>query len=105
MDKEEKIDEEKLECENEIKYKHDWLGYLAAILGPISLISELIHINKKKSADDIGYFYLITYFIVILLWFSHSIINKVKPGMLSGGIGVFLMIIFFYLKIKYTGKK
>ena len=103
IDEKEKEEKEiKKECEN--VYKHDWLGYLAAVLGPLSLITEIYEVHKIKKADQISYLWLILYLSVIILWFAHSIINKVKPGLVSGSIGIFLMIIFIYLKIKYSKK-
>jgi uncharacterized protein with PQ loop repeat len=88
-----------------IKYKHDWLGYVASVLGPISLCFEILHIKKTKDSKSISYKWLILSLIVSCLWLAHSIINKIKPGVLSSVIYINLMFVMIYLKHKYSKKK
>ena len=91
--------------EKQIEYKHDWLGYVASILGPISLCFEIHHVAKTKSSKSLSYYWLILSIVVSCLWLTHSIINKIKPGILSSVIYINLMFIMVYLKIKYSKKK
>jgi uncharacterized protein with PQ loop repeat len=86
-------------------YKHDWLGYLASVLGPLSLCFEIYHVHKTKSSKALSYYWLVLSLIVSCLWLAHSIINKIKPGVLSSVIYINLMFVMIYLKHKYSKKK
>ena len=91
------------ECNNE--YKHDWLGYLAAILGPIALYTEIRHIRKTRETKGLSYIWMGLSFTVSSLWLAHSIINKIKPAAFSSIIYLFLLSNLILLKRSIEAKK
>ena len=90
------------ECKNE--YKHDWLGYVAAVLGPIALFTEIMHVKKTKKTKGLSYIWLGLSFTVSTLWLTHSYINKIKPGMVSSIIYLCLLSYLITLKRNIESK-
>ena len=84
------------ECNNE--YNHDWIGYVAAVLGPIAFLTEIMHVRKTRQTSGLSFLWLSLTFLVSSLWLTHSIINKIRPAAASSIIYLFLVSYMMYLK-------
>ena len=91
--------------ETENTYKHDWLGYIASILGPLALGFEVYHVYEKKSGESLSYIWLCLSLVVSALWLSHSAINNINPGVISSSFYICLTILMISIKYKYSLKK
>ena len=60
-------------------YYQEHLGYIAALLGSISFLPQLIKIWRFRSVNDISTSMYLIYGISVILWLAYGIIIKSTP--------------------------
>ena len=81
--------------------KLNYIGTIAAILGPIALLFEILKIIKIKSASQLSWLWILTEVLVCILWLIFGIANKITPTIISAILFIILSLILIYLKLSY----
>ena len=86
-------------CDKE--FKMNWVGYAAVLFTIVGAVAQILLINERKSAGDLSYISIGSRFLIIGLWLTYAIINKIKPSIVSGIIGIILIGVLTGYKYKY----
>ena len=81
---------------------HELLGYIAAGLGAISFLPQLIKIWRFRSVKDISTGMYVIYAISVILWLIYGIIIKSEPLILAEILT--LILVSTILLMKYMWK-
>jgi len=82
----------------------DVIGYLAGVLGLISLIPQIAKSLKTKSTGDLSFGMYLIYSISVVLWLVYGYLLGSMPMMVINSILFILCLIIIYLEIKYGSK-
>jgi MtN3 and saliva related transmembrane protein len=74
------------------------IGYLALFCTSISLIPQVIHLYRKKSAKDISTGMYVIYALGMILWLIYTIWIKAVPLIIGNVISLILAIIILTMK-------
>jgi len=77
---------------------HELLGFVAALLGTISFLPQVIRIWRFRSVKDISSAMYIIYGSSILLWLLYGIIIKSTPLILAEILTLILVSIILVMK-------
>lgn len=77
------------------------LGLVAGALVTCSMIPQLIRIFRLKSARDISRLFTILLLAGMMCWLAYGIHLRLTPIILWNTIGVVLVAILLYAKLKY----
>lgn len=77
------------------------VGLTAGVCTSISLLPQLIKIQKHKKADDISLFYLVILFIGLGLWIWYGILREDVPIMVTNGFSLVINGMIIVLGIRY----
>jgi len=77
------------------------LGLIAGALTTFSFLPQVIKTWKLKETKDIslGMYALIS--IGVFLWLAYGLFKKDLPIILANGIGLILVLIILFFKLKY----
>ncbi len=78
---------------------HELLGFIAAILGAISFLPQVIKIQRSRSVKDISSLMYIIYGISILLWLAYGLIIKSTPLILAEIFTLMLVSLILIMKL------
>lgn len=78
------------------------IGYFGAFFLTITLIPQIIHTIRTKKVDDISYYFIGLQILTCVLFLIYGIMIFEKPLILSNSIVLFQLIIFLFLKNKYS---
>lgn len=77
---------------------HQYLGFIAATLGVISFLPQVIKIWKSRSAKDISTLMYITYGISVILWLIYGVIIQSLPLIVAEILTFILIVIILMMK-------
>lgn len=82
----------------------DLIGYIAAFLGAILMLPQVVRTYRLKSAKDLSLIMIAVYLLTTFLWTAYGLLIEALPlvvcNVVAFGIGVFQM----GLKIAYSRK-
>jgi MtN3 and saliva related transmembrane protein len=78
------------------------VGLVAAALGTISFVPQVIKIWKTRSVKDISYAMYVMYTTSLILWLIYGIMIKSIPIILAESLQ--LILVFMILVMKYMWK-
>ena len=78
------------------------IGLVAAALGTISFVPQVIKIWKTRSVKDISYAMYVMYTTSLILWLIYGIMIKSIPIILAESFT--LILVFMILLMKYMWK-
>jgi MtN3 and saliva related transmembrane protein len=79
----------------------DILGYFAGSLVVLSLLPQVIHSWRTKSAEDLSLSRYIIYTIGLILWVTYAVLINNGPVAVMNALGLVLATMILYLRIKY----
>ena len=77
------------------------MGYIAAILGSIIMLPQVIKTAKTKRAADVSYWMLVVYLIATTLWIIYGFIIRALPVAFGSIIAFVLIVVQIALKARY----
>lgn len=80
----------------------DVIGYLAATVGTLIMLPQVIRSIRTKHANDVSMVMLIAYIVNCVLWDIYGILLHSLPLILCNSIALVIGSIQMYLKIKYS---
>lgn len=67
--------------------------YIAAIVGPLFTLPQVIEIWKTQSAGSVSIFTWVLFTTVSLTWMYYGYVHKEKPIMISNGLWTFMYLL------------
>jgi MtN3 and saliva related transmembrane protein len=80
---------------------NDIYGYIGAFLSSILYLPQLIHIIKRKQADDLSYIFLVLNIITSIFWIIYAIFEKSIPLIICDSFILLITLIMIFLKKYY----
>lgn len=80
------------------------VGFMAAFLGGIALIPEIIKALRTRHLEDVAWGMLFLLFLCSGLWCFYGFVLEEYPLVLSAGLNMCMQIMLMLLKRKYTKK-
>jgi MtN3 and saliva related transmembrane protein len=81
------------------------LGLVAGLFTTGSLIPQVIHVFKNKSASDISLLFNLGFLAGGLLWLSYGILDKLTPVIIWNSLATLLVILLLIGKLKFGTAK
>jgi MtN3 and saliva related transmembrane protein len=81
-----------------------WVGYTAGTLTTLAFLPQVLHVWKRKSADDLHIGTLVSFTIGIVLWLIYGIAVRQMPVILANAVTLLLQCGIIYLKVRYARK-
>jgi len=83
----------------------DTVGYIAAFCTTAGFVPQLLHIYRKKSAEDVSIGMFVLFAIGLILWLVFGFWIKSAPVILTNAVSLAFALTIFILKIRYDGLK
>ena len=77
------------------------VGLAAGICTSISLLPQLIKLQKHKKAEDISLFYLVILFIGLGLWVWYGVLREDLPILVTNGFSLIINAMIIILGVRY----
>ncbi len=77
------------------------LGLVAGALVTCSMIPQLIRVFKLRSAREISMLFTTLLLTGMICWLAYGVYLELTPVILWNAIGVILVSLLIYLKLKY----
>ena len=77
------------------------LGLVAGLFTTGSLIPQVIHVFKHKSARDISLLFNLWFLMGGLLWLTYCILDKFTPVIIWNTLATLLVVLLLIGKLKY----
>lgn len=77
------------------------IGYIGAFFLTITLIPQILHTIKTKKVNDISFLFIGFQITTCLLFLIYGIMIQENPLIVSNGVVLLQLIIFFGLKVRY----
>lgn len=77
------------------------IGIAAGVCTAVSLIPQIVKIQKEKKAQDISLAYLIVLLLGLILWIVYGVLRKDIPVIATNVVSVIINLTTMYLGIKY----
>jgi MtN3 and saliva related transmembrane protein len=77
------------------------LGLIAGLFTTGSLIPQVIHVFKNKSARDISLLFNLGFLVGGLLWLSYGILGHLTPVIIWNSLATLLVVLLLIGKLKY----
>jgi len=77
------------------------LGLVAGALVTCSMIPQLIRVYKLRSAREISILFTTLLLIGMICWLAYGVYLELIPVILWNAVGVILVSLLIYLKLKY----
>ena len=78
------------------------VGYLAASIGTVLMIPQLIKSIKTKQVKDLSVLMLLFYLLNCILWAEYGILINSFPIIICNFIALIISGFLFIIKIKYN---
>jgi MtN3 and saliva related transmembrane protein len=78
-----------------------WVGYAAGTLTTIAFLPQVLHVWKRKSADDLHMGTLLSFTVGVGLWLAYGIALKSRPMIVANGVTLGLQGLILWLKLRY----
>ena len=79
----------------------DSLGFVAGVLVTCSLIPQLIRVFRLRSAHEISMLFTTLLLVGLMIWVAYGVSLELAPVILWNAIGIILVAILLYAKLKY----
>jgi len=83
-------------------FSGEWLCFVGGALVTGSLVPQLIHIFKLKSAREISLLFTTLLLLGLISWLAYGISFGLPPVILYNAIGTALVIVFLYSRLNYA---
>jgi len=84
-----------------VLFLEESLGFVAGALVTCSLIPQLIHVFRLRSAREISMLFTTLLLLGLILWLAYGVSFQLVPVILWNAIGAILVAILLYAKLKY----
>ncbi len=84
-----------------------WVGYAAGTLTTLAFLPQVLHVWKRKSAEDLHIGTLVSLTVGVTLWLVYGIAVHQMPVILANAVTLALQCVIIFLKLRYAraGKK
>ena len=82
----------------------DVIGYLAGALTTIAFVPQVLHILRKRSAQDISWGMFSLFGLGVALWLWYGIRLASVPLIVANGITLSLVLMILILKLHYGSR-
>lgn len=79
-----------------------WMGYAAGTLTTLAFLPQVLHVWKRKSADDLHLGTLVSFTVGVTLWLVYGIFVKQMPVVVANAVTLALQCAILYLKLRYS---
>lgn len=79
----------------------EFLGFLGGAFTSLGYIPQLLRILKLKSAHEISLPFTLLFLTGGLCWLTYGILSDLPPVILWNAVGVALLCVLLYGKLKY----
>jgi MtN3 and saliva related transmembrane protein len=79
-----------------------WMGYAAGTLTTLAFLPQVLHVWKRKSADDLHLGTLVSFTAGVTLWMVYGIFAKQMPVVVANAVTLGLQCAILYLKVRYS---
>ncbi len=79
-----------------------WVGYAAGTLTTLAFLPQVLHVWKRKSADDLHIGTLVSFTTGVTLWLVYGIAAKQMPVVLANAVTLALQCAILCLKLRYS---
>jgi MtN3 and saliva related transmembrane protein len=76
-------------------------GFAAGAICTVSFLPQLLKVYKEKSAENISWWYLVTFTFGVALWLLYGLMLSALPIIVANGVTLALLGCIITLKIKY----
>jgi MtN3 and saliva related transmembrane protein len=83
----------------------DGIGSVAAVCTTVSFLPQLLHVWKRKSADDISLTMFLLFNFGLACWLIYGIGLGSVPMMAANGVTLALALAILFLKLRYDKKQ
>jgi len=80
----------------------DVIGYIAAVVGTLLMLPQVIKIWKTKKVRDLAFGMVLLYFLNCLLWLLYGVMISASPVIIANFIALIISIIQLAFKVKYN---
>lgn len=77
------------------------VGFAAGTICTVSFLPQLIKVYKEKSAQNLSWWYLVTFTFGVALWLLYGLMLSAMPIIAANGVTLALLGCIMALKIKY----
>ena len=77
------------------------IGIVAGVCTAVSLIPQIIKIQRDKKAEDLSVAYLAVLLIGLILWIVYGVLRKDIPVIATNVVSVIINIVTLVLRWKY----
>jgi MtN3 and saliva related transmembrane protein len=78
-----------------------WVGYVAGTLTTLAFLPQVIHVWKRKSADDLHMGTLVSFTVGVTLWLVYGIAARQMPVVVANAVTLSLQCAILVLKLRY----
>lgn len=82
-----------------------WVGYAAGTLTTLAFLPQVLHVWKRKCADDLHMGTLVSFTAGITFWLIYGIAVRQMPVILANAVTLALQCMILYLKLHYARKR
>ncbi|MBB5019807.1 MtN3 and saliva related transmembrane protein [Chitinivorax tropicus] len=79
----------------------EWLGMLAAVCTTGAFVPQVLHVWRRKSAQDISFGMYFILVVGIVLWLIYGILIVAWPVILANGATLILALAILVMKVRY----
>jgi MtN3 and saliva related transmembrane protein len=77
------------------------LGFLAGALTTLSLIPQVVHVLRRRSAHDISLLFTLLFLVGVVVWLIYGIMDKLSPVILWNAVATVLAGLLLWAKLKH----
>ncbi len=77
------------------------LGFLAGALTTLSLVPQVIHVFRRRSAHDISLPFTVLFLVGVIVWLAYGILDRLMPVILWNGVATLLAALLLWAKLEH----
>jgi MtN3 and saliva related transmembrane protein len=77
------------------------VGFVAGTICTVSFLPQLVKVYKEKSAQNLSWWYLVTFSCGVALWLFYGVMLSAMPIIAANGVTLALLGCIMTLKVKY----
>jgi MtN3 and saliva related transmembrane protein len=78
-----------------------WVGYTAGTLTTLAFLPQVLHVWKRKSAEDLHLGTLVSFTVGVALWVIYGIATRQMPVVAANVVTLALQCMILFLKVRY----
>ena len=86
-------------------FSQNVLGFVGGALVTVALVPQLVRVFKLKSAIEISLPFTILLIVGMFFWLGYGILFQLFPVILWNAVGVILVAMLLFAKLKYGRRK